>query len=182
MQRSTFQTNLWKLASAFSVEITPDKAEVYWEDLCDLPDDIFAVACTRARREWDKPFALPPIATLLRYATEAAQASGTIVSGETAWAAFCTRVLSRYSFGVTKSFDWPDELTREVVREHLGIGSAAVHTLALIEHDIERDKYRRRFIQEYDARRKTAQAVERAEVAIDAPKLRALDSGTEVAD
>lgn len=158
MNRRTFQENLWKLATACSVEITPDKAEVYWEDLRDLPDDIFAVACTRARREWDKPFALPPIAVLLRYATEAAQAEGAIVDGATAWDAFTSRVLRRYSFGVTKSFDWPDELTREVVREHLGIANAAVHTLALIEHDIEREKYRKRFIAEYNARRQTTQA------------------------
>lgn len=162
MNRLTFQTNMAKLAAAFSAEVTPEKAEVYWDDLADLADAQFVVACTRARREWDKPFALPPIAVLLRYAIEADQAAGAIVDGETAWAAFRARVLARYSFGVTRTFDWPDDLTREVVRHHLGIDAAAVHTLATVDNDFEREQYRRRFVAEYNARRGTARAAEAA--------------------
>jgi len=158
VNRLTFQTNLAKLASALSVEITPEKAEVYWEDLRDLPDDLFVVACARARREWDKPFALPPIATLLAYADDAASAAGAITSGESAWAAFKSRVLGRYSFGVTRAFDWPDDLTREVVRNHLGLAAAAVHTLATVESEFEIERYRKLFIREYNARRGTALA------------------------
>jgi hypothetical protein len=166
-----------KLAAAFSVEVTPEKAEVYWDDLGDLPDAQFVVACTRARREWDKPFALPPIAVLLRYATEAEQAAGAIVDGETAWAAFRARVLARYSFGVTRAFDWPDELTRDVVRHHLGIDTAAVHTLATVENEFEREQYRRRFVAEYNARRGTARAAEVAGLTPPKPLRQVADGG-----
>lgn len=135
---------------------------MYWENLHDLPPEQFAVACARALREWDRPFVLPPIAVLLRFAAEAEQAAGAIVSGEQAWAALSSRVLSRYSFGVTKAHDWPDELARDVVRHHLGIDTAAVHTLATLESDFERERYRRRFVAEYDARRGTTKAAESA--------------------
>lgn len=165
-----------KLAAALSVEVTPEKAEVYWEDLHDLTDEQFTIACTRARREWEKPYVLPPIGVLIRFASEAAQAAGEIVNGDQAWDAFRSKVLARYSFGVTKTFDWPDELTREVVRNHLGIDMAAVHTLALIENDIEREKYRRRFVTEYNARRNTATAQQAAGL-VPPTSLRSLGDG-----
>lgn len=164
MDKLVFQVNMAKLAAALSVEITPEKAEVYWDDLHDLTNEQFVIACTRARREWDKPYVLPPIAVLLRHASDAAAAAGAIVDGDSAWAALTSRVLARYSFGVTKSFDWPDELTREVVRNHLGIDSAAVHTLATLESDFEREKYRRRFVSQYNAMRRTTQAAAREEL------------------
>lgn len=164
MDRLTFQKNMAKLAAAFSVEVTPEKAEVYWDDLRDLSDEQFTLACTRARREWDKAFALPPIATLVRFASEAAQASGAIINGEQAWDAFRSRVLARYSFGVIRAFDWPDELTRDVVRNHLGIDSSAVHTLAMLDNDFEREQFKKRFIAEYNARRGTVRAAEIARI------------------
>lgn len=155
------------------MEVTPAKAEVYWEDLCDLPDEQFVVACARARREWDKPYTLPPIAVLLRYAEEAAEAAGAIVTGEQAWAAFLARVVRRYSFGVTKAHDWPDELTRDIVRNHLGLPSGGVYDLARIENEYELDHYRKLFVAEYTKRRGTAAAVQAA-----APRLVALESRT----
>lgn len=176
MDRLTFNQNLSRLATALSAEPTPAQTEIYWEDLHDLTDEQFTIACTRARREWDKPYVLPPIALLIRFASEAAQASGAIVNGDQAWDAFRSRVLARYSFGVTKTFDWPDELTREVVRNHLGIDSAAVHTLALIENDIEREKYRRRFVSEYNAKRNTATAQQAAGLVPPTP-LRSIGDG-----
>jgi hypothetical protein len=82
-----------------------------------------------------------------------ALASGEVMDGATAWAAFASRVLGRYSFGVTKEFHWPDELTRTIVRTQLGFESAAVHNLAMLESEFEREKYRKRFIALYDEQR-----------------------------
>jgi hypothetical protein len=66
-----------KLAAAFSAELNAAKADVYWDELRDLPDTVFVLVTKRALAEWDKPFALPPIAVLKRYAAHVEGAMGT---------------------------------------------------------------------------------------------------------
>jgi len=106
------------------------------------------------------------------------------LTGETAWAQLWRDVISQYSEANNRiisariraggpGYDWPDDATKDIVRNHLGL-SLGVHDLAMIERDAEREKYRRLFIKLYDERRTTAQAVERAEQAIDAPNVRRL--------
>lgn len=76
MDRLTFQTSMARMIAAFSAEVSPEKAEVYWEELRHLPDAVFVVATKQALSEWEKPYALPPIAILKRYASHAQGALG----------------------------------------------------------------------------------------------------------
>lgn len=169
MNTPAFQVGMAKMQAAFNAPVSEAMALVYEEVLGDLDDGTWAVAVRRALSEWTRPGALPPPAVLLGYAREMAASTGAIVDGESAWAAFTSRVLGRYSFGVTKSFDWPDELTREVVRHHLGFDAAAVHNLALLESEFDREKFRKRFVAEYNARRGTTRAIERVRLEQRAP-------------
>ena len=77
MEPLTFQSNMAKMAAAFSAELNAAKADVYWDELRELPDTVFVLATKRALTEWDKPFALPPIAVLKRYAAHVEGAMGT---------------------------------------------------------------------------------------------------------
>ncbi len=48
MDKTTFQHSLAYLAAAFDVELTPERAAVYWDQLGSLRDDAFRRACTLA--------------------------------------------------------------------------------------------------------------------------------------
>jgi len=81
------------MVAAFSVELNAAKADVYWDELRDLPDPVFVLATKRALAEWDKPFALPPIAVLKRYAAHVEGAMGTgQPTALDAWASFRKKV------------------------------------------------------------------------------------------
>lgn len=88
-------------------------------------------------------------------------ALGHRLDGAAAWEAFARRVLRPYSPGITKSFDWPDDLTRSIVREQLG----GVHYIANVEKEYTLGKVRERFIEAYDAAGAVAEAQRRAQIA-----------------
>jgi hypothetical protein len=82
------------------------------------------------------------------------------------------RVVRSYSPGITKTFDWPDERTRQIVREDLG----GVHFIAHVESDYQLDKLRERFIKLYDQGANVADAQERANLTAPTP-LRQIGGG-----
>jgi len=103
-----------KMVAAFSVELSPAKADVYWEELRDLPDTVFVLATKRALAEWDKPFALPPIAVLKRYAAHVEGAMGTgQPTALDAWADFRKKI-SRVNLDILGH-------SPEVERKRLGL-------------------------------------------------------------
>ena len=150
MEKKTFQLGMAKMLAAFSVEASPAKTAIYWEALADLPDAAFAAAVKRALMEWDKPFALPPIAVILRYAGDVAAQAGAVVDGASAWAYMTRHTLPRFRPGIASQvIDWPDQLARVIVREELG----GIYALAVLEGEYALDQMRRRFIASYDRQR-----------------------------
>lgn len=155
MEKKTFQIGMAKMIAAFGVEVQPARSEVYWEALGDLPGSIFVTACKRAMAEWDKPFAFPPIAVLLRYARDASAADGAIVDGATAWSYLIHRTFPKYRpYDPNQVIDWPDPLSREIVRELW----KTCGNLALLEGEFAIESARKRFVAAYDARRATQEA------------------------
>lgn len=63
-----------RLSTALSIDLTKERAAVYWDALCDLPLDAVVSACQFASRHWKptpeerKPFPVP--ATLREYAQQ----------------------------------------------------------------------------------------------------------------
>lgn len=161
MERPDFTRHMARLAAAFDKDLDGAVVAVYWDDLGALDEATFAEACRRARTEGTY---FPRIAELLRYAREAAVRDGRAFDGETAWAALEARVLRRYSPGVTREFDWPDETTADIVRRELG----GVHFLAHVESDYVRNDLRKQFVALYERRRAATTG------ALPAPRLRAL--------
>jgi hypothetical protein len=160
LDSTVFRHEIAKLALALDAapgQTVPssERLELLYEDVRHLDAVTFALACDRCRKELEW---FPKAKHILERAQQVARASGAVLDGAGAWAAFESRVLGRYSFGVTKTFDWPDDLTRTIVREQLGFDSAAVHNLAMIDNDIQRDKYRKRFIALYDEQRGLSEA------------------------
>ena len=156
MEKKTFQIGIAKMAAAFGVEVPPARAEVYWEALGDLPGEHFVTACKRAMAEWDKPFAFPPIAVLLRFASDAAALDGSIVDGDTAWSYLIHRTLPKFRpYDPHQIIDWPDPLSREIVREYW----RTCGNLALMEGDYNIEQARKRFVAAYNARRATRAAL-----------------------
>jgi len=165
MEKKTFQIGMAKMIAAFGVEVQPVRSEVYWEALGDLPGDLFIVACKRALAEWITPFAFPPIAVLLRFANDAAAQSGAIIDGDSAWAYLMRNTVRRFRPGVADQIvDWPDPLSRQVIRDQLG----TIYNLATLEGEYAIDQARRRFVKAYDSQRATLAA---QPTAADAPAL-----------
>lgn len=151
MHKETFLTALSKLSIAFGVELTDPLLDVYWEDLGHLDGGLFSRACAQARRDWDKPFALPTINFLLKKIDQEGVRSGGIMDGDAAWVALRKRVLASYAPGVVRHtpLDWPDDLTRTIVRDDLG----GIYAVAVTEGERALDNLRRRFVALYNERR-----------------------------
>lgn len=149
-------TFLQRHAARYRTVLSEMELDLYCEDLA--PYDRQALTAAFAWCGTTNPKFFPTLPELSAAIRSLARAAGNALDGAGAWAAFESRVLGRYSFGVTKTFDWPDDLTRTVVREQLGFDSAAVHNLAMIDNDIQRDKYRKRFIALYDEQRGLSEA------------------------
>lgn len=165
MEKRTFQIGMERMIAAFGVEVSPARIDVYWEMLAQVPDDLFVVACKRALADWDRSFAFPPIATLLRYAAEAAARSGAVIDGDSAWSYLMRRTVQTFRPGVANQIvDWPDPLSRQVIRDQLG----TIYNLATLEGDYAIDQARRRFVKAYDAQRGTLAA---QATAADAPAI-----------
>lgn len=139
---------LARQAARYRTTLTELQVDVYLEDLAQFDDSTVLAAFAWHAQSGSSYF--PTMPELFAAIRQCGRASGQALDGASAWAAFTSRVLGHYSFGVSKSFDWPDELTRTIVREQLGFDSAAVHNLAMIESDFEREKFRKLFIQRYN--------------------------------
>lgn len=148
MEMLTFQAQMARLAAAFSTEPSAARLEVYFEELGDLPDAVFVQVCTRAVGEWDKPYTLPPIAVLLRYAKEIAVAEGSRLDGAAAWEACERRVFRQWSetgdrliASTGRGYDWPDARSRDVLRNRMGVTVREVVHMHPREYTAMRDRF-----------------------------------------
>lgn len=158
----------------YRTTLTDMEREVYFDGLGHLDDLTLKAAFARCAQSSPKFF--PTVHELLKAVEDMRLASGETMDGDAAWVAFEQRVLRRFA-PTTKQHDWPDDATRDIVRNHLGLPVGGVHPLATMENAYERDQYRKRFVKLYDERRLTGQAVAQAETAIDAPNLRRIGAG-----
>lgn len=158
---------------------------MYLDDLAHLDDLNLRAALQRCAQSNSKYF--PTVPEILKAVEDMQIASGAVLTGETAWAQLWRDVVSQYSEANNRivsariraggpGYPWPDDTSKDIVRNHLGL-PLGVHDLAMMTNDYEVEKYRKLFVKLYDERRSTVQAVERAEAAIDAPRLRALEAG-----
>jgi hypothetical protein len=166
MQDDTFTRGIGRMIATLR---PPDKAGVsaplvatFRERFAGLDEATFAAACEYAI---DNDDFFPTIRRFREIVATIDVAGGARLDGPKAWEAFMRRVVRSYSPGITKVFDWPDERTRQIVREELG----GVHFIAHVESDYQLDKLRERFVKAYDQGANVADAQERARVAAPAP-------------
>lgn len=151
---------LTRTAARYRTSLSELEMDVYLDDLAGFDDVTLRAALARCAQSNSKYF--PTIPEILQAVEDMKISSGQVMDGQSAWVAFEARVLRRFG-PTTKSHDWPDDDTRDIVRNHLGLPVGGVHPLATMESAYERDQIRKRFVKLYDERRNTAQAVERAE-------------------
>lgn len=166
MQDDTFTRGIGRMMATLR---PPDKTGVsaplvatFRERFGGLDEATFAAACEYAI---DNDDFFPTVRRFREIVATLDVATGTRLNGARAWEAFLRRVVRTYSPGITKSFDWPDERTRQIVREDLG----GVHFIAHIESDYQLDKLRERFVKAYDQGGAVADAQERARLAEPTP-------------
>lgn len=184
MNRSTFLKQLTLLGIATNKELSHGLSDLWWSKYGALPDDVLIAAFALAV---DTCEFFPPPAKFNELLRNVAGATGAVVDGETAWAYLQQRTVRKFRPGVAirepgdpdpyrskqDPLDWPDELARSIVRDELG----GIYALAVTEGEYAREQQRKRFVASYDRQRQATQAVERAEVAIDAPNVRRLQAG-----
>lgn len=180
MNRTHFQKQLTLIGTATNKELSPGLCDLWWQKYGALPDDVLLAAFALVV---DTCEFFPAPAKFNELLRQVAGGGGAVVDGESAWAYLQRRTVPNFRPGVAirepndpdpfrskqDPLDWPNELARRIVREELG----GIYALAVTEGEYAREQQRKRFVKSYD----TVQAVERAEAAIDAPRLRALEAG-----
>ena len=180
MNNAQFKGHLMLLAEMTNKDLSTPLVQYWWQRYGELPDATLLAAFEMAKQTCDF---FPAPAKFNEILRQVAAGNGEVIDGETAWTYLQNRTVRKFRPGVgirepgdpdpyrskQDPLDWPDELARRIVREELG----GIYALAVTEGDYAREQQRKRFVRSYDS----AQAVERAEAAIEGPKLRALEAG-----
>lgn len=147
--------------------------DVYLDDLTGLDDVTLRAALQRCAQSNSKYF--PTVPEILAAVEELATARGTAEGGAALWEDCERRIFRQWSEANDHlvrqqgGYPWPNNRCKQIVRETLNL---TPRMIALM-HPKDYAETRTKFIAAYDS----VQAVERAESAIEGPKLRALPDG-----
>lgn len=172
MNNAQFKGHLMLLAEMTNKDLSAPLVQYWWQTFGHLPDDTLVPAMEMAKQSC-KFFPSPAeFNDILR---QVAAARGAIVDGASAWDE-CERIIFRqwseandHLVRQQGGYPWPNLRCKEIVRDRLNL---TPRMIALM-HAKDYDATRSRFVKAYDE----GQAVERAEVAIDAPNVRRLQAG-----
>jgi hypothetical protein len=164
---------LTRTAARYRTTLSELELDVYLDDLAGLDDVTLRAALARCAQSNSKYF--PTVPEILVAVEELATARGSGEGGAALWEA-CERrifrVWSEANDAIVRregGYPWPNKRCQHIVRETLNL---TPRIIALM-HAKDYADTRAKFIAAYDS----AQAVERAEVAIDAPNVRRLGAG-----
>lgn len=170
MNHAQFKGQLMTLAELTNKDLSSLTVKYFWDTFGTLPDDVIQPAFELAKRTC-KFFPSP--AEFGELVESLTARSGEIVNGATAWESCQQLIFGRYSEATEaqirkegNGYPWPNERCKHVTRKVLGLTVRDIAMKSGRDLDITRAK----FIAAYDS----VQAVERAEAAIEGPKLRAL--------
>jgi len=176
MNIAQFKGHLMLLAELANKDLSTPMVQYWWQTYGDLPDAVLFPAFEIAKRK-SKYFPTP--SDFDEIIQSIAAKDGTIVNGEAAWNVLWRDVISQCSEASDRmiaerlrnggpGYAWPNERARVVVKDEMRTTIRALSEM----HPAELAKRREAFIRHYDAGQAVAQAVERAEQAIDAPNVR----------
>lgn len=172
MNQQTFQRSLKLLGDATNKALSPDLIRFWWGRFGDIPDEVlmpaFELAMSQCRF-------FPSPAEFTELLTQVA-GGGLETGGAAVWEEMHRTMFSVWSEARDRvmvqentRYPWPNDLARRILRDHMNLTTRRVAEM----HPKDYEAARERFIKQYDS----AQAVERAEAAIEGPKLRALEAG-----